>query len=344
MKGVRLGLLVFSLAMVFLLAAGCGPRMICSAPNVVIGNSCCMDADGDNACDSVVETREQVEVQVPAEPVVEEEPQAVWEELLSPYESFAETFASTWDNKGYNALRNLFVKDYRLRFSQNEFGFLARKVDAQLGIRQVRLIDVDGGTARYELLLPDKKLTVYAGIVEESGVYRHEPFYLFGNLSADSACLDDGSCYMSFAVISGNRNYCDKAGSLKAECVEKFGVSKTMTQMIDECVEITEYYTRADCLTQLAQDENDIEPCWRAGYDKQVFECMGLVAALRENVDECDRFVAAKGYPGTRLQKTYCILGYVKETTDTDACAKIDRRGDIMLGAMQEGCYKLSFP
>jgi len=315
---------------------------MCAPPSSIIGNSCCIDADKDSVCDAEAVAEEPVEAEAPEEPVVEARP-AVGEDLNS-YESFAETFASSWDKKSYNALRNLFVKDYRLRFSQNEFGFMARKIDAQLDILQVRLIDVDGNTAQYEVVLPEKKVTVYANIVDESGEYKHEPFYFFGNISADAACLDDGVCYMSFATITGNRNYCEKAGDLKADCIEKFGVSKTMTQMIDECIEVSEYYTRADCLTQLALDENDIEPCWQAGYDKQVFECMGLVAASQGDVDKCDEFVAAKGYPGTRLQKTYCILGYVKKTTDTDACAKIDRRGDIMLGSLQEGCYRLSFP
>lgn len=342
MKGARLEIFVFSLAIVLLLAAGCAPRLMCAPPSSIIGNSCCMDADKDDVCDADVGAEEPVEVEAPGEPAVGTP--SVVEQDLTPYESFAETFASSWDKKSYNALRNLFVKDYRLRLSQNEFGFLARKIDAQLGILQVSLVDVEGNTARYEVLLPDKKLTVYANIVEESGEYKHEPFYMFGNISADAACLDDGACYMSFAIITGNRNYCEKAGSLKADCAEKFGVSKTMTQMIDECIEVSEYYTRADCLTQLALDENDIEPCWQAGYDKQIYECMGLVAASQDDVDKCNTFVASKGYPGTRLQKTYCILGYVKKTTDTDACAKIDRRGDIMLGAMQEGCYKMSFP
>jgi hypothetical protein len=346
MKEARLWILGFSLVAVLLFAAGCAPKLMCAPPSSIIGNSCCIDADKDGVCDAdAVPEEGQVEAQAPElqEPVAEGQ-EVVVEEELTPYESFAETFAAAWDGKSYNALRNLFVKDYRLKFSQNEFGFLARKVDSQIGMMQVRLMDVDGNTARYEVILPDKKLTVYANIAGEDGAFKHEPFYFFGNLSADAACLDDESCYVSFAVISGNRNYCDDAGSLKADCVAKFGVSKTMTQMIDECMEVSEYYTRAECLTQLAQDENDIEPCWQAGYDKQVFECMGLVAALRSNVDECNTFVAAKGYPGTRLQKTYCILGYVKETGDTDACAKIDRRGDTMLGSLQEGCYRLSFP
>jgi len=103
-------------------------------------------------------------------------------------------------------------------------------------------------------------------------------------------------------------------------------------------------YSRAECLTQLAVNENDVEPCWQASHDKQIFECMGEVAAARKDVDECVDFISSRGYPGNRLQHAYCIVGYVRVTTDTDACDDIDRRDDIVLGAMQEGCYKLNFP
>jgi hypothetical protein len=253
-------------------------------------------------------------------------------------------FASTWNRKSYTALHSLFVKDYRMRFSSSEFNFLARKADAKAELKGVSLAGVEGGSARYKVVAGGKSFTVAVDVDDEDGTYKHEAFYLFENLSADSACGDDEQCFMAFARISGDRNYCDKAGSLKPECVAEFGVDESMTAKIDECMTMTEYYGRADCLTELAVDENDIEPCWQAGYDKQVFECMGRVAAARKDVDECPEFVAAKGYPGTRLQTAYCITAYVKETADTDACAKIDRRDDVVLGAMQEGCYRMVFP
>jgi hypothetical protein len=98
-----------------------------------------------------------------------------------------------------------------------------------------------------------------------------------------------------------------------------------------------------ECLSRLAVNENSIEPCWQATHDKQIFECMGQVAAARDDADVCQEFVDSKGYPGTRLQHAYCITGYVRETSDTSACSLIDRRGDVVLGAMQEGCSNLNF-
>jgi hypothetical protein len=337
MEGVRQDVVLFSVLLVLsALLAGCAPRaMVCAEPNVLIGDTCCLDSDSNGVCD----TREEVTESVP---VIEERTEVVIED--SDVEKFAGTFADTWGRKSYTALHGLFVKDYRMKFSAQEFNFLARRLDAQEEFKSVSVVGVEQDTITYRVLAGGKSFTISSDVDDESGEYRQEPFYLFTDVSPETACGDDESCYMSFAKISGDRNYCDKAGSLKPDCVAEFGVSKTITAKIDDCMSIGEYYGRADCLAQLAVKENDIEPCWQAGYDKQIFECMGEVAAAGEDVDQCPEFVASKGYPGTHIQTAYCIVAYVRETADTDACAKIDRRNDIILGSMQENCYRMIFP
>ena len=333
---VRQVLMTFILIIFALTAAGCAERMVCSPPNTLIGNTCCLDIDSDNVCDAPVEEEPEVVLAEPEEQETDPEQEKI--------DAFAETFASTWNRKSYTALHKLFVKDTRMRISSQEFNFLARRIDSDLGIEQVSLLGVDGDVATYELTFPDQTILVSGDLDKEGEGYVHDAFYFFDDVSADAACGSDAECFMDFALISGDRNYCDNAGEFKADCVAEFGVTNDITEKIDDCVAITEYYGRAECLTRTAVNENDIEPCWQAGQDKQMFECMGEVAAARKDVDECPDFVAAKGLSGTRLQVTYCILGYVRVTTDTTACAKIDRRDDVMLGAMQEGCYKLSFP
>lgn len=318
--------------MVFvLLITGCAPKMVCSPPNVLIGDVCCLDADENSVCDTWEEEEEPK--------IVSDKPKASPEQ--EAMEGFAGTFAGTWDRKSYNALRNLFINDYGKRFSPQEFNFLARRMDTALGITGVELLGVDSDVAEYSVRTGEGKTVVSAAIVSEEGTYRHRTFYFFEGLSADAACEGDNECFVSFAKITGDRNYCDKAGELKSECVAGFGVSKDLTAKIDECLEIFEYYSKAECLAQVAVKENTVEPCWEAGFDKQIFECMGEVAAARNNVDECSGFVASRGYPGTRLQTAYCITSYVRKTGDTEACTKIDRRDDVVLGAMQEQCYKI---
>lgn len=337
---MRFGHIVVGLFLLaaLLAVAGCAQRMVCNPPNVMIGNSCCLDSDSNSICDTK-EPDETVKV-VKSETVVQEVvPDESGEEELA-----AQTFADTWNRKSYNALHKLFVKDYMLKYSSQEFNFLARKMDSALGIRGVSLKSIDDDQAVYEVVLPDKTVTVTVDLDEDDSTYLHEAFYFFEDMDADSACGTNSSCFMNFAVISGDRNYCDKAGEYKGDCVAKFGVSKSMSARIDTCMEILEYYGRTDCLDSLAVNENDIEPCWQSTYDKQIFECMGKVAAARGSVDECPDFVKSKGYAGTRLQDAYCIAGYVKTTGDTKACAKIDRRGDVVLGSMQETCYKMNFP
>lgn len=338
MKKIYSVMLMFSVLIAAVLVTGCTQRMMCSPPNVMIGNSCCLDADENNVCDTWEDEDEEVEI-VSTEKVAEPASEA-----QSDYELFAETFASTWDRKSYNALRNLFVDDFSKRFSGAEFSFLARKVDAKLGLKSIALKSVEDDTATYEIVVGGRTETVSADMDETDDGVKHEMFYFFEELDADSACGADSECFLSYARISGDRNYCDKAGDLKGECVATFGVDDSMVAKIDSCLEITEMYDRAECLTRLAVNENDIEPCWQATYDKQMFECMGEVAAAREDYEVCKEFISSRGTSGTRLQHAYCIQGYVKVTYDTDACSEIDRRSDVVLGAMQENCYKLNFP
>ncbi len=337
--GVRQAFLVFSVLLV-LLIFGCGQKMVCEKPNVMIGSSCCLDANKNDMCD----TRElpvTVEGQEELEQEVVEEKQLV---EAGKYDDFAATFASTWDKKSYNALSRMFVKDLRLKFSSNEFNFLSRKTDTQLGITGVSLKNVGSNSAEYLVDIGSEKVVVSADIEEEAGVPKHVAFYFFRELDANTACVNDTECFFTFATISGDRNYCEKSGEQREDCLEKFGVSQSITFKIDQCTDIGEYYAMSDCLSQIAVNENDIEPCWHATYDKQIYECLGFVAAARDDVNECDIFVFAGGRTASRMQKSLCIMGYVKETSDTEACAKIDRRDDVMLGAMQENCYKLNFP
>ncbi len=340
MKGFRQVIVVFFVAVLSLVITGCGQRMQCPSPNVMIGDTCCLDSDGDGVCDTWEDDDDEELEVVPVEPAVE----VGQEQETDDYREFAQIFADTWDRKSYNALRNLFVDDVKMRLSGNEFNFLARKVDASMGITGISLESMDGDTAVYVVDVGGKETHVSADIDEADDGLRHDAFFFFNNLSADAACGDDGECYYSFAKISGDRNYCEDAGDFKVKCLQEFGMAESLVEKIDECLEITEMYSRSDCLTELAVKENDIEPCWQATFDKQRYECMGEVAAARKDVELCTEFVSSRSYPGTRLQHTYCVMGYVRETADTDACAEIDRGDDVMLGAMQESCYKLNFP
>lgn len=316
------------------------PAVICSAPNVLIGNVCCLDADSNSVCD----TRE---VKEEPKKVVEKEELDV-QPVEDALQTFANDFEKTWNRKSYTALHGMFEKNYRLRFSPQEFNFLARKMDAKLGIQSVSIYrtekTADGTVVKFQIELPEEKKIVSAEVRTEGDLYKFASFDFFDDLSADAVCEGNESCYDTMAAITSNRNYCDKAGSLKAECIERFGVAKSITSKIDECTSIVDLYGVAECLTSVAVKENVVEPCWHNEYDKQTYECIGEVAAARADVNECNTLVASRGMPGSRLQKTYCILAYVRVTADTDACAKIDRRDDVMLGSMQEGCYRLQFP
>lgn len=356
MKGIRQTGIVF-LLLFFVFAVGCGQSLICSPPNKIISNTCCVDSNNNNVCDNDEareETEKEADISIDEEKIREskekseeetaEQGMKEVEEGQEEYKEFAETFVKTWNRKSYNALHQLFIKNYKLKFLPQEFNFLARKMDANLKIQVIKIKEVSENKAVYEIQLEDGVVSASSGIEIEDGKYKHAPFYFFEELNVEDACAGDGKCFMDFAIISNNKNLCNSAADKKADCVAHFGVSKSVSARIDDCLQITEYYSKTDCLTELAKAENTIEPCWQATYDKQIYECMGAVAAARKNVEECTAFVASHGYPGTKLQKAYCILNYVRITSETTACSEIDRRGDVVLGALQEGCYNMNFP
>lgn len=338
MVKVRHGIWILSLVFVlaFIALSGCAPQIACEKPNSIVGNSCCVDFDSNGVCDTKEEVKETVK-EVESQPVVEEVGP-------SEIEVFASTFARTWDGKSYTALHSLFDKDLRLRMTAREFNFLARKMHTNLGISGVSLQKIDGNDAYYEVTEGEVPTTVVAPIMVEDGQYRHSVFSFFEALDAATACGEDGQCFFDFAKITGNKNYCESAGDKRLDCLAELGVSKSLQVKIDECTDISDYYAKVECLEDVAAKENTVEPCWEAEYDKQIFMCMGLVVAKRGDVKECSEVVSSRGFPANRIQHAYCILRYVKETGEDDACALIDRGGDVIAGALQEGCYRFNFP
>ncbi|MFH1064637.1 MAG: hypothetical protein V1729_06140 [Candidatus Woesearchaeota archaeon] len=334
-KLIRTGIFTFVLAVIAIMVTGCAQKMMCAPPNVMIGSSCCLDTNANSICD----TRETPEIapEPEPEPVVETTEQIVKRESV-------ELFINTWNRKSYTALRGLFINDYGKKFSPKEFNFLARRVGDQLGIQSISMKGITGNDVDYEVNLGDEQVIMSADIIEEDGKYLHSPFYFFTDMSPETACVDDTSCYYDFAIVSEDRNYCSRSGDKREACIAHFGESKNIDSKIRECNDINDYYSKAQCLTTLAVAENDVEPCWDAGYDKQLYGCMGEVAAARNDVNSCTLFVKSRGFSATRLQKTYCITGFVRVTENTTACGLIDRRSDVVLGSLQEACYHLEFP
>jgi hypothetical protein len=337
---VKIGQMLLCVVSVLMLISlfGCAQqqKFSCEEPNVMVGSSCCVDDDSDDVCDTKEPKPEPVETA--------DDLPAVEEVGPSEAETFASTLASAWSGKSYTALHSLFDKDLRLKITAHEFNFLARKMHSNLDITSVIFDKVDGNDAYYEVTEGDVARTVVAPMVIEDGEYKHQAFDFFIDIDAKIACADDPQCFFDFAKITGNRNYCESAGELRADCLEELGVAKTLTMKIDECKAMADYYGRVECLEGVAVKENTVEPCWDAEYDKQTFMCMGLVVAKRGDVEQCSEVISSRGFPGNRLQYTYCILRFVQETGDTDNCAKIDRRDDVVLGSLQEGCYRMNFP
>ena len=237
----------FFLILTTVILTGCAQQMVCAPPNILVDNACCLDSDDNGVCDTWEE--EDIPVIKTIEEVLPEDTAML---------EFAETFVDTWNRKSYNALRNLFVKNYRLKYSPQEFNFLARQTDKILEVGSIILLDVVDDTARFKVEAGVTSSIVPSYIDEEDGDYKFDSFYMFTDLSAESACEGDNQCFMDFAVLSGDRNYCNMAGELKADCTAKFGVSKDISEKIDDCIDILEYYSKTECLPQVAVKENNI--------------------------------------------------------------------------------------
>ena len=332
---VRQAIVLATILIFTLLAAGCAQEIVCAPPNKIIDGVCCTDSNDDGNCD----TPDDIPAEKPQQETADD-----LAESPSGIEEFADKFAKAWNTKSYNTLYNFFDRNYRLKYKQQEFNYMARKADANLQINRVRLQKVEDNEAFYTVTEGTTERTVVAETVTEDGNYRHTAFYFFEDIDADSVCIDDDDCFMELAVIPQNINLCHKAGELRLDCLDTLGTSKTLQAKIDTCTAMKDYYTKVECLNDMAVKENTFEPCWEAEFNKQKFMCMGYVVAKRGDPAECKEAVASKGYVATREQHAYCILGYVKETHDTTACKLIDRKDDEVVGAMQESCYKENFP
>lgn len=326
---MKKNILIILLSLSLLLVVGCTPAMVCVEPNKIIDNTCCIDNDNDNICDEDIIIEEH-------EPEVEE---ITIEVLPSEAEVFAEKFRETWEKNSYTALQNLFETNYRMKDSSAEFNFLARRIDENLQLTKIVVEKVYKDEVTFLVTEKGNKKRVVTELIKEGSNYKAKAFYFFETIDVESACQTN-ECFVEFARISGNSNVCELAGELRLDCLEEMGQSKDIVTKTDECLDISEYYTRVECLTDLAVKEQIYEPCFQATYNKQIYTCVGDVVGKHAEAEDCETAVEADGHTASREQHAYCILAYVKETHDTDACDLIDRRDDTMLGSMQECCYK----
>jgi len=216
-----------------------------------------------------------------------------------------------------------------------------KRADSKAGIKLVSFKDTNPDNIEY-IVTADEKIRVFGGLSTKDGKIVHEPFYIFKDIDVKNICETE-ECFVDYAKLTGVRSYCELAGEMRMNCLEWFGSDSALVNKIDDCTKIKDVYGRNDCLIRLAKAEKSIEPCQANEFDKQTYECMGEVAAIDNNASLCKDYVNSKSLPGTKLQHAYCIMGYVRVTSDNKACQLIDHRDDVVLGAMVENCDRLKF-
>ncbi len=330
-------LFLFMILSVSILASGCSPKISCEEPNVLIGSSCCLDVNHDGRCDSATQMKEP-DKHIPE--VIDKPTHRINEPL--PEELFAKKFESDWNKRNFNALYTKFSDDLQRKWSREEFNFMLKRLQVLKGIESVSFKGMIGNKAEFIVTLKDDKERTAGEVVKEGDEFKIRPFYIFDDLDINNICSDD-ECFSSFAKMSGNKQLCESAGELKDSCLEHFSDKNTLSKEIDYCTAIKDFYSKVDCLDNLAVKEKNIEPCWHNEYDEQIYGCMGLVAAIDDDPKLCKEYASSRGFPATRLQNAYCIMGFVSKTLNNSACSLIDRRDDVVLGAMAENCDNLRF-
>ena len=330
---------IFALSFLLLGLSACTTQKIyCQEPNTVIDNTCCLDIDKNNECDPQ-KTASQ-------ETTPSQEISSTSEQTLSKDDAqnaFAQHFADAWTKQDFKEIYTLFTDNYRDQISQDEFVWLAAKKNKQLGITKVNVYRVFGDTIEYDLVQNDPRIknSARGSFVSVNGKYYHRPFNYFRTLEVSDVCENVSSCILSYAEEFQKPEVCDLAGSQRIECKESFGKTFTFEDERVTCNQVHDYFEKSACILNVSLKYAREDACWDLSQDPQLFTCLGHIAALRQNVELCWEYMKNFTFAGDTVKHAYCIYGYVDQTKDHTKCKKMEHRGNILIGHLEEECNTL---
>lgn len=327
---------IFVALSVAILLSGCTTqKILCESPNSVINNVCCLDTNNNNVCDGKEGTLPQSKELTQSE--------SAQEKITPDIHSFATTFAGAWKDSNFAKLYELLSKDYRNTLSKEEFIWLAQRKNAALRIKDVKVFSVAGDVVEYDLVAEDPliKNSARGVVVWEQNAHYHRPFNYFKTLAVADVCGKNTSCVVEYAQTFKKQDVCDLAGSQRIACRQSFGVKYTYEEERELCNAIPNYFERADCIQNVSIKFGRTDACWDLSEDPQLFRCLGHVAALSKNHELCWDYMKNFTFVGDKLKHAYCIYGYVDETKDYTVCKQMRHGGSILIGALEEECYKL---
>jgi len=332
-----------------LVLVGCAPpvELPCPLPNKQVGDTCCLDQDNDGVCDQ----------DTPAKPEPLVEPN-------EPARNFGKTFISFWSRKDFKTLYELFTSDLQDSMTKTEFEYFASIRHELDEIKKVELEQVSKNQLKYRVITEDATLHVVADIVQEGEDWKHTPFFFFENLDLENVCRDKGemiklkdcdlplntrdrigcildttySCFMDFAVLTEDAQYCDEAGHHKTLCLQRLGEDVPLEDQIIFCQNHADYHDEWDCLINLGKEYVAEEPCALLEYDIQRYECFGHVAAGREDASLCEEFVLEYDFYVDKLKEAYCLKTYAEELDDESICHEIITGDNTRIGDLKEKC------
>ncbi|MBI4738556.1 hypothetical protein HY772_03185 [Candidatus Woesearchaeota archaeon] len=330
--------LVITVLLVLLIAGCITQKILCEPPNSVINNACCLDINKNNVCDNKEESVPTASEDAPVKP------QAATPKEESPDpKTFANTFASTWKAQDFAKLYELFSEEFRSSLSKEEFVWLSQKKNAALNVKDVRVYRVAGDVIEYDIVADDPRIknSARGAVIWELNDYYHRPFNYFKSLSVTDVCGKNSSCIVEYAKTFKKSDVCDLAGSQRIACRQSFGVQYTYDDERTLCNEIPNYFDKAECIQNISIKYNRSEACWDLSEDIQLFKCLGHVAALSRNPQLCWDYMKNFTFVGNKIKHAHCIYGYVDESKDYTVCKQMLSGGNVVVGALEEECYKL---
>jgi hypothetical protein len=320
-------------------------KILCEPPNAVIDNTCCLDTNKNNVCDSkedltTSETQDSEEEETQESATTTTQTAA---QTADAKKEFANAFAKAWELEKFDQLYDMFTNDLRDKMSKEEFVWLANKKNAQLKLEEVNVYKVSGDTIDYDLIGDDPSIknSARGSIVLSAGKYYHRPFNYFKTLSAADVCEDNPQCVVDYARKFERPDLCEQAGSLRINCMELFGAKFTFEDERETCNSIPDYMDRADCIQSISIKYVKEDACWDLTEDPQLFKCLGHVAGVKKNPQLCWDYMANFTFVNDKLKHAYCIYGYVEETKDYTQCKEMSHGGSVLIGSMEEECYHL---
>jgi hypothetical protein len=351
-------------AVLCLLACGCAEELVQGeCPGLLVNGTCCEDANNDSICD--IEDVVPVKKAPPPAPVVQDDNQPL-EQPLSIIErerlvrAVAENVTKLRERKDWNALYDLLVEEDKT-MTLPEFRFFMDIAEYQQRVRNDpsvsyimenwSYVQTRGTELSFLEVVREDDEAYFSYGVTIGGVYYGEDLMelvwvegwklknpALGD-AVDAVCSGlayPSLCYYEHAKALKQVSSCPKSGEYFVECYQALDKVVPVNVAFDICGAKTMTSANDDCLADAAAKTHQTELCEGIVYDHFRYRCLGLIAGLEGELEDCFALVNETG----RKKQYYegmCIFGYAEGIGDVKPCFDISRQEEDL----RKDCFAL---